>query len=72
MKLKYKCGPSEKADGWMGMIIDMEPEDGGSPVVLTVGVEDTEYQIREWCLGSIESMKRGGEELPDRLGRLNE
>ena len=38
--------------------------------VLTVGVEYDKEAIHRWCMGSMERMERGEEELPDRVGRM--
>lgn len=55
--------------GWVGVIYDEILRDG-KIFVVTVNVEETEYEIKEWLQGSIDSMSRGGEQLPDRRTRL--
>ena len=71
--LKYKCGfiaaNEQREAGWLGVIFDDSPNEQGKKTVLTVGMEDTEFEIIQWCEGSIQSMNEGGEELPDRAER---
>ena len=67
MNLKGKYNFIE-GKGWLGVIFD-DTLVNGKKTVITVGVEDTEYEITEWLEGSLASMCKGGKELPDKKDR---